>query len=425
MRSAMMRPAPRSSLFGLMLLAWASMSHGAPQAPRAVTHEDIRESEQSRAARLAEQKAAEARAAQAAAEEQRLTAARIAAAVRLRGAETATADAAARLDELAVRRRDAESKLAIRAEAMQPLLPLIQRLSLYPVETLLAVPAPPEDRLRGILVLKFLSRQLESEAEALRQDQLDLEAATRAVAAEAPKYAQAVAVQAAESEALGREIAAARAQRSLAERDAEQAAARAAAEAIRADSLRQALAAIEAQRKADEAHARQEAARLERQKRAAEAVAARKKEAALARPTGAGTIAPGAQGKGQLVAPVAGRIIRSWGDGTEAGPATGVSYHVAPAARVVAPCGGRVVFSDQFRSYGLLVIVDCGGGYHVVMSGLDRLDAKAGQSVQMGEPVGVMPDWQPGSTGQRPSLYVELRQDGHPVNPAPWLRTSG
>ncbi len=420
-----MLPAPRSSLLGLMLLAWVPPAHAAPQAPKGVTQQDIRDSEQSRAARLAEQKDAEARAAQAAAEEQRLTAARIAAAAKLRVAETATADAAARLDDLAARRRDAEAKLAARAEAMQPLLPLIQRLSLYPVETLLAVPAPPEDRLRGILVLKFLSRQLETEAEALRQDQLDLDAATRAVKAESPKYAHAVAAQAAESEALGREIAAARAQRARAESEAERAGGRAAAEVLRAESLRQALAAIETQRRTEEAHAREEAVRLDRQKRAAEAEAARKKEAALARPTGAGTIPTGSQAKGQLVAPVAGRIVRSWGDGTEAGPATGVSYQVAPAARVVAPCSGRVVFSDQFRSYGLLVIVDCGGGYHVVMAGLDRLDTKAGQSVQMGEPVGVMPDWQPGGTGRRPSLYVELRQDGHPVNPAPWLRTAG
>jgi septal ring factor EnvC (AmiA/AmiB activator) len=408
-----------------MLLAWAGSAYAAPQAPKGVTPQDIRESEQSRAARLTEQKDAEARASQAAAEEQRLTAARIAAAAKLRVAETATTEAAARLDDLAARKREAEAKLAARAEAMQPLLPLIQRLSLYPVETLLAVPAPPENRLRGILVLKFLSRQLEAEAEALRQDQIDLDAAARAVKTETPKYVHAVAAQAAESEALGREIAAARALRARAESDAERAAGRAAAEASRAESLRQALAAIEAQRRAEEAHARDEAARLERQKRAAEAEAARRKEAALARPTGAGTIPSGTQAKGQLVAPVAGRIIRSWGDGTEAGPATGVSYQVAPAARVVAPCGGRVVFSDQFRSYGLLVIVDCGGGYHVVMAGLDRLDAKAGQSVQMGEPVGVMPDWQPGGTGRRPSLYVELRQDGHPVNPAPWLRTNG
>jgi len=37
----------------------------------------------------------------------------------------------------------------------------------------------------------------------------------------------------------------------------------------------------------------------------------------------------------------------------------------------------------------------------------------------------VMPSWEPGSSGSRPALYVELRQDGKPVNPAPWLKASG
>jgi len=41
-----------------------------------------------------------------------------------------------------------------------------------------------------------------------------------------------------------------------------------------------------------------------------------------------------------------------------------------------------------------------------------------------GEPVGVMPNWEPGAAAQRPALYVELRHDGTPVNPAPWLRSS-
>jgi septal ring factor EnvC (AmiA/AmiB activator) len=69
--------------------------------------------------------------------------------------------------------------------------------------------------------------------------------------------------------------------------------------------------------------------------------------------------------------------------------------------------------------------VDCGGGYHVVLAGFDRLDVRAGQRVQSGEPVGVMPGWDPSSGGRRPALYVELRQAGRPVNPAPWLRASG
>ncbi len=83
-----------------------------------------------------------------------------------------------------------------------------------------------------------------------------------------------------------------------------------------------------------------------------------------------------------------------------------------------------MVFATTFRSYGLLLIVDCGGGYHAVLAGFDRLDARVGQQVAAGEPVGVMPAWQPGASGNRPALYVELRRDGQPVNPAPWLRAS-
>ncbi len=43
----------------------------------------------------------------------------------------------------------------------------------------------------------------------------------------------------------------------------------------------------------------------------------------------------------------------------------------------------------------------------------------------MGEPVGVMPGWDPAIPGKRPALYVELRKGGEPINPAPWLKASG
>ncbi len=117
--------------------------------------------------------------------------------------------------------------------------------------------------------------------------------------------------------------------------------------------------------------------------------------------------------------------MKAWGQATDGGPATGVSYFAPPAARVISPCGGHVVFADSFRSYGLLLIIDCGGGYHVVMSGFDRLDVRLGQTIVAAEPVGVMPGWEPGSTARRPTLNVELRQDGQPINPAPWLKPSG
>jgi septal ring factor EnvC (AmiA/AmiB activator) len=36
-----------------------------------------------------------------------------------------------------------------------------------------------------------------------------------------------------------------------------------------------------------------------------------------------------------------------------------------------------------------------------------------------------MPGWEPGSSQDRPTLYLELRQNGQPVNPAPYLRAKG
>jgi septal ring factor EnvC (AmiA/AmiB activator) len=388
------------------------------------TQRELRDAEHLKSEQLAAQKEAADRAARAEAEALRLAYERADAAAKLRLAEAATAGAAARIDALAARRRDAEQRLKQRAEAMQPLLPLIERLSLYPAETLLAVPAPPESALRGVLVLQSLSRQLEAEAEALRRDQAEVDAAAEALQQEAPRLAEAEAAQKREGDALDKAIADAHATQASAEAQAKQAASQAEAAAGRMDSLRSAMAALDAQRRADEAKAREDAARAERQKRAAEAQAAREREAVAAHPAGAGTIAAGNGPHGQLQPPVIGVVVKGWGEETDGGPATGVSYHAPPGAHVISPCGGRVVFANTFRSYGLLLIVDCGGGYHVVLSGFDRLDVKLGQSIVSGEPVGVMANWEPGSTGHRPALYVELRHDGQPINPAPWLRGS-
>jgi septal ring factor EnvC (AmiA/AmiB activator) len=86
---------------------------------------------------------------------------------------------------------------------------------------------------------------------------------------------------------------------------------------------------------------------------------------------------------------------------------------------------GRVDFAAPFRSYGELLIVDCGGGYAFVLAGFSRLDVQVGQSIEAGEPVGVTPDWDPRNGASRPKLYMELRKDGLPVNPAPFLRAKG
>jgi septal ring factor EnvC (AmiA/AmiB activator) len=394
-----------------LIAAIALLSAPAAAAPAASpdsARQQLQQAERDRAARLAAQEQAAARARAAQAEQSRLAAERVAAAARLRQAELATLAAAEHMDALARRRQAAESRLRQRAADLAPLLPLIARLDRFPVETLLAVPESPEDALRGLLVLQGMSRQLEQEAEALRREQAEVARLSAQIEAEAPRLAAAEAAQGEQARGLDRQIAAARRDAHAAEGEAAEAARQAADDAARADSLRDVIARLEASRRA------------EQQRRQAEP-RARRREAALVRPAEPASLGLGAP-HGLLTAPVAGTVTRAFGEPTEAGPAEGVSYRASPAARVVSPCSGKILFAAPFRSYGLLLIVDCGAGYDFVLAGLDRLDVPVGRQVQAGEPVGAMAGWDPHTLGDRPALYLELRHDGRPVNPAPWLK---
>ncbi len=422
----------------------------AAAAPETPTRQQLEASERARAVLLQQQQQAAARVQAAQARERQLGQERAAAAAKLRERERATQDVADRVADLAARTRDAEARLEARARDFAPMLPLLERLSHFPSETLLAVPLPPEQAMRGMLVLGFMARRIEAEAAALKREQADIAALRVNLEAAARQLAAVQAEQAREAQDLDRQIAAARAEQQDAEDAAADAARLGAEEAARADSLRAAIARIEAAQREAEARAHAEAALAMRQRRDADATTARQREAALARPAGPGVTSGGegasatgagpaaaadgaartastgtAAGATRLTAPVAGTVIHAFGEAGDAGPAEGVSYQAPPAARVVSPCGGRVVFSAPFRSYGQLLIVDCGAKDLFVLAGLDRLDARVGQIVQPGEPVGVMPNWDPRATAGRPSLYVELRHDGRPVNPAPFLRARG
>ena len=398
-----------------------------PAAPadNGAARQQLQDTERARADSLAAQRAANARAAAAAATERHLAAARIDAAARLHDAEANTLDVAHRIDTLAQARQTAEDRLKAHGAALAPMLPVIERLSLYPTETLLATPGSTEDAVRGLLVLNYLSRRIEAEAEALRQARADAAQASHDLAAEMPRLALAEAMQAAQAQALDRQIANTEADRRQAVDAAAIAARQAAEAAAQASSLRAVLAALDAQHRAAERRAKAEAATAERRHQTAEADAARRQQTALDTPAATASLPGGAAARGQLTAPVAGTVLRGWGAPSDAGPATGITYQAPPAARVVAMCGGRVVFAAPFRSYGLLLILDCGGGYHAVMAGFQKLDAAVGQLVRAGEPVGAMPSWTPGQGGSRPALYVELRRDGEPIDPGPWLKASG
>jgi septal ring factor EnvC (AmiA/AmiB activator) len=97
-------------------------------------------------------------------------------------------------------------------------------------------------------------------------------------------------------------------------------------------------------------------------------------------------------------------------------PARGIVLETRPGAQVIAPYDGQVVFAGPFRGYGLLLIIEHAEGYHTLLAGMARVDSAVGQHLLVGEPVGVM-----GQAEGKPRLYVELRHNGQPVNPLPWL----
>ncbi len=125
---------------------------------------------------------------------------------------------------------------------------------------------------------------------------------------------------------------------------------------------------------------------------------------------------------GGLSLPVRGDVSQQFGASTATGPARGITIKTRPEAQVIAPYAGRVVFSGPFRAYGQLLIIAHGEGYHSLLAGMTRIDAKVGQILQTGEPIGVMGTTEDGAAAS--SLYVEIRRGGEPVNPLPWLSAS-
>ncbi len=95
-----------------------------------------------------------------------------------------------------------------------------------------------------------------------------------------------------------------------------------------------------------------------------------------------------------------------------------IEIPATPRQRVAAPDGGLVVFAGDFRSYGLLLIIEHDSEYHTLLWGFSSLDIELGDRVEAGQIVGVA------GTGQSPKLHVELRRNGEPVSPEVWLAAS-
>ena len=153
--------------------------------------------------------------------------------------------------------------------------------------------------------------------------------------------------------------------------------------------------------------------------------AGRSRQAAFVQPGRMKPAIPFEKAKGLLPLPSQGKRTKSFGARDEAGgKSEGIYIETRAEAQITSPSDGWVIYAGQFRSYGQLLIINAGGGYHILLAGLDQIYTNVGQFVLAGEPVAAMGKESPQGTGsaqsRNPVLYIEFRKDARPVDPDPW-----
>jgi murein hydrolase activator len=305
-----------------------------------------------------------------------------------------------KLAELKAREEEKQANLTQRRDQFAVVVMALERMARYPPEAMIFQPASPNETVRGAILLRTVVPEIELRARKLRRDLSELDRARRDMAQRKQELAAALS--------------------SLSE------------QRLHLDSLLARKATLKKHALSESNEAEQRAKTLAREAKSLRDLlnklnAARKKREKKKRPLGKEEKTPArksgekrsiADSRGNLPFPVVGDLVGLYGQVSEMGlTRKGITIETAPSAQVIAPYGGLVAFSGHFRGYGQLLIIEHSEGYHSLLAGMSRIDSVIGRQIVAGEPVGIMGQ----EKGVKPTLYVELRRSGRPVNPLPWL----
>lgn len=327
---------------------------------------------------------------------------------------TASEDRLARLGE---NESGIRESLDARREVLAALLAAMQRLGRDPPPALVVRPEDALASVRAALLMGAVLPELRIEAEALASDLGELTRLKERMAAERDSQEREIARLAEERERVELLLAEREERKERSGEELETLQSRATALAAQARDLEELVAGMDAEQSAPGGVPTEASALAP----AAGAMAALR-DGARIEPS-----QPFAAARGNLSLPAAGVRVRGFGDEDEFGGRTqGQSIATRSGAQVTAPADGWVVYAGPFRSYGQLLIINPGGGYHILLAGMERISVELGQFVLAGEPVAVMGGrmlasaaaFVPGS--DQPVLYVEFRKDGSAIDPSPW-----
>ncbi len=395
-------PSSEKPPISLLLLLWAGLALGAPAHAEAPPQEQLKSVEkaieESRQKQATYAAAAEALAAELA----QLRSDSVTAAAAAQAHEAALSELEERLAALTAEAALKASDLRRHQAQQTQLLMALERLARHPPEGLALSPEAPVDAVRSALLLGAAVPPIEARARALRTEIATLAALrqeiTQAQARHRDEHNDLTAAQARIAEVIAKKAAL----QQHATREAEESGRRLRKLAAEATDLHELIERLEAPPPPHD--------------REVEVKAPPPIHLDPAKPK---AIRPFTQARGRMVFPATGLLLRRFGENDELGMASkGLTLRTRGGAQVIAPFDGRVMFAGPFRGYGQILIIEHGDGYHSLLAGLERVDGAVGQWLVAGEPVGTMP------VGEaEPRLYLELRHNGQPINPLPWLAT--
>ena len=342
-------------------------------------------------------------------------------AARVRGVETRIGDAEARLRPLDAREQQIRNSLDSRRSEIVEVLAALQRAGRRAPPALLVRPEDALQSLRTAMLLGSVVPEMRAQAERLVADLSELIGLRKTIATERDQLGVDRDKLKGDQVQLASLVEERQRKQSAIEKDMEAEGARALALSRQADSLQSLIAKMEQDLKSAA-----KAAQTASLQGTPAALNGKLNLKALKDP---GRLSPAiafASAKGLFALPVNGVRIREFGgsDGV-GGVEKGISLATRPGSQVTTPCDGWVVYAGPFRSYGQLLILNAGGGYHVLIAGMERISVNIGQFVLTGEPVATM-----GTSSQvasilaanasQPVLYIEFRKDGTPIDPGPW-----
>lgn len=147
------------------------------------------------------------------------------------------------------------------------------------------------------------------------------------------------------------------------------------------------------------------------------------------------TMVPFENLRGQLPLPVQATVLRDFNEADAAGVRRpGLLLATVPQALVTAPVPATIRYTGPLLDYGNVIILEPSAGYLLVLAGLGQVYGDVGEVLPEGAPLGLMGGIPPesgtvlrevaegGGTDRPETLYMELRQDNAPVDPAAWFR---